>query len=80
MAVRTATAGTLDTAVTNLFSAFDAYVALRGQAGEKRDSAEKYFLAVLHHKLRERETLNRLLTNGSEGSPRNHTDVACVWN
>lgn len=64
MAIRTATAGTLDTAINSMFTALDNYLALRGQPGESKSAAEKYFWRVMSHKFRQRETTERLLVDG----------------
>ena len=51
MAVRTAAAATLDTAITNLLSDLSDYLDLAGQSGEPADYAANTFLRSLMHRL-----------------------------
>ena len=61
MAARTATAGTLDSAIDSLVAALDAYLAIATPAGEDKQAAAKYAWTFLQHKLRARVKMKRIL-------------------
>jgi hypothetical protein len=63
MAVRTATAQALDTAIDSMLTALDNYLALDGQTGEPPNSTAEYFWEVLVSKLVQRNRMSPIIFN-----------------